>query len=695
MSFFDKIFSREKKISLGDASASSKGMKAYIVKKLGLAFVDSIGAAAKKDFQEPDFDLEEITKAYNTDSYIRQAIDKYVDLIFKSGWDVTGKNQKAVDYVNLRLMAIAEATQMNTRHFLIELAEDLVKYSNVFLVKARASGSYTFPPGITVSTTDTKPVAGYFILPPSTMKIAREENGTIANYQQEVSGKTPIEFKPEDIIHIAWKKERGQAFGVSFITPVLEDVLILRQIEEDVIRLIYRNLFPLYTYTVGIDKPGYEATDEEIEVVRDTIREMPTDGGVVLPERHKIEVVGSQGKALEVNEYLQYFRSRVFSGLGVSDSLMGIGSTVNRATAESMSGEMRDRIKAFQRVIEDALNFSIFNELLREGGFDPLLKPEDKVFFTFREIDLDSRTKMEQSVSQLWLNDLITFEEARQMVGYEPVVDEARLHSRFVTGFNAEQQAQLSAQHTTNEPASSNKTTKKQAAMKESLEVLNPRLNAVISENTQKLRYHWELTRLDVVELVKAYYLTKKRDFLSYEHKEVANIINLTIDSIANLSEQYIRSSFIYGVDSARNQIGSSQVPNLKYNGYTKEVNDIYMKRIRALLEEDLGYLIKVIMRNASYEDVIAKITGAFASLEFRLNFIADYELKKAYYYGFIRCAEWFGYQEVSVDTTEDCAKCKNNNAVINIQTASLYTSIPPFHPSCNCSLRLDRKGDE
>lgn len=686
MSFFERIFSREKKnMSLTDAPASTKSNKAYLIKKLGLAFVDSSGAAAKKDFQEPNFDLEEITKAYNTDSYVRQAVDKYVDLIFKSGWDITGKNQKAVDYINLRMNAIAEATQMNTRQMFREFAEDLVKYANVFLVKARATGSYSFPHGITVSSKDTKPIAGYFFLPPSTMRVAREENGTIANYQQEVTGKTPIEFKPEDIIHTSWKKERGQAFGVSFITPVLEDVLILRQIEEDVIRLIYRELFPLHTYTVGIDKPGYEATDEEIEEVRDMIREMPMDGGIVIPERHKIGVVGSEGHALEVNEYLVYFRSRVFSGLGVSDSLMGIGNTVNRATAESMSGEMRDRIKAFQRVIEDAIEFSIFNELLREGGFDPLLKPEDKVYFSFREIDLDSQSKMEQSVTQLWNNDIITFEEARQMLGREPEVDESRLHSRMVSIVVAQEKESIKT---------SNESFSGKIPIKESIE--ESPVSKIIDENSQKLLYHWELTRSDIVDLIKQYYLTQERSFEDYDSKEVRGIINLTIDSIANLSEKYISSAFIKGVDKARNEINVyNTMPNIKYNGHLKEMHDQYMRRIRILLDEDLNYLIKVAMRKTSKEDILARISGIFNSLEYRLKFIADYELKKAYYYGMALCAIAFGYEEIQVKLTNDCEKCRSNSAVINLKTALLYKSIPPYHPSCNCSLVLSKKGDE
>lgn len=690
MSFFGDVskWFKEKRIALGRGTplnnapgSSSNKNKASLIKRLGLAFTTSSGAAAKITFEEPTYGFNDITAAYNTDGYVRQAVDKYVDLIFKSNWDIVGKNQAAVDYVNIRLAAAAEATGSNTRQFLRELGEDLVKYANVFIVKARTSGSYVYPPGVKVSEVNGKTVAGYYILPPATIQIAREESGTIANYQQKITGKTAIEFKPSDIIHIAWKKERGQAFGVSFLTPVLDDVKILRQIEEDVVRLIYRELFPLHTYTVGIDKPGYQANDEEIAKVKEMIQNMPLDGGIVIPERHKIEIVGSQGKALAVADYLDYFRARVFSGLGVSESIMGVGGATNRATAESMSDEMKDRIKAFQRVIEDHLESFVINELLREGGYDPLLNPEDKVQFKFREIDLDARTKLEQSSTQLWNNNLVTFEEARNIIGLEPVVDESRLFGNMVkAGIAADSTATASA---------TEKAGKTSLLLESHTSSVVQRL---VDEHIKQLERHWDMTRSDVLDMIKHYYLSGSRSLEQYNPKEINTIINLTIDSVDKIAEPKIRSAFMAGIDAARASLHSSsnKVPHINYAGYIKEVTDIHAKQIRALLEEDLNHLIKVAMRADTPENALNKVIGAFNSLAFRLNCIADYQIKKAYFYGMVRCGEWFECESFQIQSTDNCSICSGkSNAVIDIKTASIYKSIPPFHPSCNCSLKI------
>lgn len=698
MSFMGRIHDyAERRVNLKNAPSGKTNKFATLLKRLGLAFVDSTGSAAKKDFVAPDFDLDEITNAYNTDSYIRQAIDKYVDLIFKSGWSFTGKNQAAVDYIKLRLAVMAEATSTPTKQFLLEMAEDLVKYGNIFIVKSRATGSYTFPPGISVTqATDVLPVAGYFLLPPTTMKIAREENGTIANYEQEVSGKTAITFKPADIIHVPWKKERGEAFGVPFLVPVIEDVKILRQIEEDVIRLIYRHLFPLYTYKVGLAQPGYEASDEEIDIVREEIRAMPMDGGIVIPERHEISVVGAEGQALDVHNYLEYFRKRVFTGLGVSESIMGIGDSSNRSTAESMTGEMHDRIKAFQRVMAESIGFYILNELLREGGFDPLLNVDDIVEFQFKEIDLDMQTKLENMTSQLWINNMIPFEEMRQILGRDPVVDEARLYANMVQAAitDKETESEIAIAKATPTATSTTKSTTKKTAAKveESYQVSNP---LSIDQYKVKLSQYWDYTQSDVVELVKQYYLSQDRDFSNFDPKEISSIVHLTKESISRISDQYLRNAFLSGTDQARNELNASSTPMLPYEVCFKQLNDANTLYMNRLLEEDLTYQLKVAIRSATREDALSKVIGAFEALQFRLEFIADYHLRQAYFYGIVRCASALGCQTVQVQTTGNCELCMSHKDQIidisSIQTVSAF--IPPFHPSCTCSIKLIQQG--
>ena len=56
------------------------------------------------------------------------------------------------------------------------------------------------------------------------------------------------------MIHIYMHKKPGFAMGTPEAAPVLDDIALLRRIEENVEELIESNLFPLFHYSVGSDE---------------------------------------------------------------------------------------------------------------------------------------------------------------------------------------------------------------------------------------------------------------------------------------------------------------------------------------------------------------------------------------------------------------------------------------------------------
>lgn len=393
-----------------------------VVKRVGLAIGD-VG----RDFEAPEFDFNEITNVYNAEAYVRQACDKYIELMFKAGWQFVGANPKAVDYIRKRFAMIAEATQIPTDQLFIEIAEDLVKYGNAIIAKARSNDPALLPPGFSIQGLGGRdPVVGYFPLNVATMTVKRDKNGMVKQWQQEVEGQEkPVKFKPEDIIHIYYKREKGHAFGTPFLLPVLDDIRALRQAEENVLRLIYRNLFPYIHVKVGLPEEGLGASDSEVNSVRNVIENMSLEAGLVTNERVEITPVATD-KIIDAHDYLRYFEQRVFTGLGVSELMMGRGNTANRSTGDNLYGEFIDRVKAFQRVMSIFVDQFMVKELLMEGGFDPVLNPEDDVDFIFNEIDIDAKIKKENHVVFLYEHNAITEDEMRQLLGREPIPDSDR-----------------------------------------------------------------------------------------------------------------------------------------------------------------------------------------------------------------------------------------------------------------------------
>ena len=427
-----------------DASGSSGGGAG---RELASEFVKRVTYKENNDtdFEDPDFDLEDIQNGYNTDSYIRQGVDKYVDQIFKEGYSFYGTDTNVVDYLKLRLSYIAEASNTPTNQLLMDIAEDIVKYGNCMVVKARSNDPNALPQGVNVTGLYGKdPIAGYFCANPVTMKCKRDEFGTVTEWQQDNDGGTQT-FAPEDVVHFYYKREKGNAYGTSFLIPVLDDVRALRQAEENVLKMMYRNIYPFYHVAVGTEEQT--GTTREVEELKEAIDGMDVEGGLVTTERVKITPIASD-KVIDAEPYLKYMESRVFSGMGIPEIMFGRGNTANRSTGDNMTSEMADRIRAMCRVIEMFFNSFIIKELLMEGGYDPVLNPDQAVEFRFNDNDVDVMIKKQVHAIYKYEHNAITEDEMRDELGMDPIPDGDRekLFVELITRETLRVQAELDTQ---------------------------------------------------------------------------------------------------------------------------------------------------------------------------------------------------------------------------------------------------------
>lgn len=396
------------------------------------------------DFEDPDFDMEDIENAYNTDSYVRQGVDKYVDQIFKEGYSFYGKDTNTVEYLKLRLEYIAEATGTPTNQFLMDIAEDLVKYGNCMIVKSRSNDVNALPQGVNIQGLAGKdPVVGYFCANPSTMTVMRDEHGVVTKWKQETDAGEQ-EFNPEDVIHFYYKRPKGNAYGTSFLVPVLDDVRALRQAEENVLKMMYRNIYPFHHVKVGTeDQPG---TEKEVDKIIEEINNMDVEGGIVTTERVTITPIASD-KVIDAEPYLRYMEDRVFSGMGIPAIMWGRGDTANRSTGDNMTSEMADRIRAITKIIEMFFNSFIVKELLMEGGYDPVLNPDQVAELKFHDNDVDVKIKKEVHAIYKYEHNAITEDEMRSALGMDPIADADRekLFVELITRETLKLQSELSA----------------------------------------------------------------------------------------------------------------------------------------------------------------------------------------------------------------------------------------------------------
>jgi hypothetical protein len=415
----------------------------------------------RSNFEPSPYDFDRIIQAVDTDSYVKQAVSKYKDLFWKEGWKIVGENQEAVAYLYQRIDYMEMAMKRPFLEFLIDLSDQLIKFSNVFAVRARGELSEFFPTKL-APINATQPIVGYYLIPTEQVRILRDKYNRPKSYMQQTD---PMTYAPTDrdpvwsadrVIHLFFDRKPGRAFGTPFLSNSLDDIVALRQMEEDIQNLVHRELFPLYKYIIGTaDQP---ADPEEIDKAAAEIENLRAEGGLILPYRHDVDVIGSAQEALDASAYIEHFKERVAIGLGVAPHHLGMTMNGgNRSMSERLDTALYDRIKQFQKQFAEMIRLHIFNELLFEGGFDPIKNPletdiSDRCYFKFNEIDVDTQVKKETHIIQKYVNSVITLTEARTELGIDPEVDQEDLFAGIQSAMQKDLiDAQQSAQDATSD----------------------------------------------------------------------------------------------------------------------------------------------------------------------------------------------------------------------------------------------------
>lgn len=377
--------------------------------------------------------FDDIQNGYMADSYIHQGSSKYAEKIVKEGWHLQGQNPSAVEYLYTRLDMMTASTGIYYMFPFMQSFRDYVKFGNGFLVKARLQKNANIfgmkKKGMRRTGTpegkNKPPVGGYFAASPTTLEpIFDQKSNKLKGWKQSSPGQGAVEFDLDDVVHFAYDRQSGEIYGTSYLLPVLDDVRALRQCEEMICHLVFKSLNPLIHHEVP-DTTGTGTGDQaDVDRAAREHKVMAVNGYLVSPPGHKINVIGVESKALRAEGYISILKHRVFAGLGLSDLIMGEGSTTSVGASDSFSGVMHDRIRFCQKELADYLTYYILWELLIEGGFDPIFNPKDRVYWKFNEVDIDRRIREEAHWTQLYQGNVLTEDEARMMMN-RPVLAES------------------------------------------------------------------------------------------------------------------------------------------------------------------------------------------------------------------------------------------------------------------------------
>lgn len=388
-----------------------------------------------------DGDLHTIAKAHKAESLLAQATDKYTDLINKEGYSLRCTEIEPKEYVEARFYYISATTMNPIESTFKEGSRDLVQYGNCFLVKARVSRK-TGPMrigGRKVSSAKSlhgkdnfQPIGGYYRADPLTFyPVYNQDTGRLEKWQQKVPGKEPKDFKLEQVIHFAYKPPAGKVMGVPLYAPVLDDLRMLRDVEEYIVKLLFKHLFPLLHHEVPDLSGTGLGTDEDVKQAVANYAGMAPDGMLITPPGHKIHVVEA-GQGIDASPYLKHLLQRVLMGLGLSEAIMGLGNAAV-GMSDMLTAQMHDRVKSFQQDMERLINLRIILELLIEGGFDPIRKKEDRVTLEFDEIEIEDVIRRENHMGNMFGLGGITEDEYRHSMRKNPMKSSERKGKQIYT----------------------------------------------------------------------------------------------------------------------------------------------------------------------------------------------------------------------------------------------------------------------
>lgn len=418
--FFEKVTT--KKLDTPNKKVSGDFQSALKAKPV------TLGEYRNANGQNPgarSYDLAQIKNAVLTDSYLAVAVRKFSQLITKAGYQIKSKNEDAANYINDRLKVIEFRTKIPFYTLITSIARDLYTYSNSYIIKTRDNNTEKF--GLKAEKIFSGgAISGLFLADPASVTIRRNEAGAIDVYviNQE-------EYSPNDVIHLYIDKMNNADYGTSRIYSALEDVTMLRKAEGLVMTILYRFAIPVLHIKVGNTAEGQYATQKEINDARDAFQEMPNDGFIVTNERTEIQAITPNMQANQLLKFLEYLELRVFSALNASKSSMGRGG--GQSSADNTEALMHDEVRAFQNVITNFIEKYLFTELLLEGGFNPLLNKDDYVSFTFNEVSIDTKIKIESNTIQKYQGNVITLEEARRELGFSNEVSEEDMYAFTIT----------------------------------------------------------------------------------------------------------------------------------------------------------------------------------------------------------------------------------------------------------------------
>ena len=353
---------------------------------------------------------------HNTEVLVRRAVDYYVTRMPMESWTIVSDDPEVKEFV-LRYFEILKKLGTDIFGELVEVCvRQLLLYANCFILRKYSNKKYN----------DNKIVIGYEVIPLDTVSILFDtDKGRIVGYN--ISGEV---YKPDDVIHIYINRHPGFLFGTPNLYAALNDIKVLRILEQNLEILSATYSRPPLAIKVGTaqspaSRPPNDpallskftaVTDKDLQKVRDQIKQDEPLGMFILPWYHDLVGVNVT-PPMDLVPAIMLFKTRIYQAMGVDPIVMGETVTRNRDTAEIAEMITNRNVSYIMRKVLKAIEDEIVNKDILS-----LLPFEARAYVYSDRLDMREYQQRINLGIMLWNAGLLSIDEFRRdYLGLDPL----------------------------------------------------------------------------------------------------------------------------------------------------------------------------------------------------------------------------------------------------------------------------------
>ena len=346
MGLFDIFRSKSRKTS----SITEQGL-GLVARESGKAFTtpETVMPTRPDDYPKNWLLYEQYRNAYLNFPLVRAAIDITTEQVVQEiHFETTREDNKDDEWIK-RMENFAD--KFNLQSWFRRICKQLLIFGDAFVEVVKLLN---------------KGIKELKILNPQTMEIVRDPYGDVICYVQVVGAKKICWGNPpkegiyanaekvgdvDDIVNFKFDVIGSEKWGTSIIHSVLPMLRIKEVIENNLKTIVEKYAVPMLDFSIGDE--NHPPTQQDIEDFKNAIKNINSETELVHSYLVKVQTIGFERKALNLEPIIEHIENQVITGLQVPAVLLGRSANIDRAVAEVQLRTFTRHVKAIQRILKE------------------------------------------------------------------------------------------------------------------------------------------------------------------------------------------------------------------------------------------------------------------------------------------------------------------------------------------------------